>query len=103
MNELAGQIVAIVGASSGIGHAAARDAAAQGAAVVMLSRTQSRLDAAAQSVPGARAIAMDMLDRDAVARTIGAVGAIDHLVLTAVADELGQRARIAALTPEQFE
>jgi NAD(P)-dependent dehydrogenase (short-subunit alcohol dehydrogenase family) len=103
MTALAGQTVAIVGASSGIGLAVARLAASRGARVAMLSRSQGRLDAAAATVPGARAIAMDMLDRAAVDRAIGGLGRIDHLVLTAVADELASKAPIAAITPEQVE
>jgi len=104
---LAGRSVAIVGASSGIGLAVAQLAAARGARVAMLSRSRARLDAAAATIPGARAIAMDMLDRAAVDRAIGELardsGQIDHLVLTAVADELASKATIAAITPEQVE
>jgi NAD(P)-dependent dehydrogenase (short-subunit alcohol dehydrogenase family) len=104
MSELAGKTVAIVGASSGIGLAAAKAAALQGAALIMLSRSEAKLAEAAKSVPGtARAIAMDMLDRAAVDRTIASIGAIDHLVLTAVADELKQRAGITDITAEQVE
>ncbi|WP_437933616.1 SDR family oxidoreductase [Sorangium sp. So ce341] len=104
MSELSNQTVVVVGASSGIGLAAARAAAARGAHVVMLSRSQSRLDEAAESVTGTRrAIAMDMLDPGAVDRVIGSIGAVDHLVLTAVADELASRAPIGAMTGEQVE
>ena len=52
MSELSSQTVAVVGASSGIGLAAARAAAARGARVIMLSRSQARLDEAAASVTG---------------------------------------------------
>jgi NAD(P)-dependent dehydrogenase (short-subunit alcohol dehydrogenase family) len=70
----------------------------------MLSRTQAKLDAAAQTLPGTpRAIAMDMLDAGAVDRVIGGLARIDHLVLTAVADELASRAPIGSLTNEQLE
>ncbi|WP_437949495.1 SDR family oxidoreductase [Sorangium sp. So ce296] len=104
MSELSNQTVMVVGASSGIGLAAARAAAARGASVVMLSRSRSRLDEAAESVIGTRrAIAMDMLDPGAVDRVIGSIEAVDHLVLTAVADELASRAPIGAMTGEQVE
>ena len=52
MSGLSGQTVAVVGASSGIGLAVARLAAEREAAVVILSRTRKRLEAAARSVKG---------------------------------------------------
>ena len=104
MSALAEKTVVIVGASSGIGLATARAAAQAGARVVMLSRSQARLDEAAKTVPGqVRALAMDMVDRPAVDRIIGSIGPIDHLVLTAVADELACRAPIAVLTDDQVD
>lgn len=105
MSELSKQVVLVVGASSGIGLAAARAAASRGAHVIMLSRSQSRLDEAAESVTGGtrQAIAMDMLDPGAVDRVMGSIGAVDHLVLTAVAGELASRAPISELTGEQVE
>ncbi|WP_437853498.1 SDR family oxidoreductase [Sorangium sp. So ce363] len=108
MSELSSQTVAVVGASSGIGLATARAAAARGARVILLSRSQARLDEAAASVTGGttRAVAMDMLDAAAVDRAmavIASIGGIDHLVLTAVADELASCAPIRALTAEQVE
>jgi NAD(P)-dependent dehydrogenase (short-subunit alcohol dehydrogenase family) len=104
MSELAMRRVAIVGASSGIGLAAAHAAAHAGAEVIMLSRSQAKLEEAATSVAGStRAVAMDMLDRAGVDRALASIGAIDHLVLTAVADELKQRARVTDITTEQVE
>jgi NADP-dependent 3-hydroxy acid dehydrogenase YdfG len=89
MNELKKQTVAIVGASSGIGLATAKAAASLGAKVILLSRSQAKLEEAAKTVQGtAHAIAMNMLDQAAVERTIASIGAIDHLVLTAAGDEL---------------
>jgi NAD(P)-dependent dehydrogenase (short-subunit alcohol dehydrogenase family) len=75
----------------------------------MLSRSRERLEAAALGVraeaKGATVLAqpMDMLDRSAVDGVIGSLSTLDHLVLTAVADELGSRAPIAQLTNEQVE
>jgi len=99
------QTVAVVGASSGIGLAVARWAAARDAAVVMLSRSRERLERAAESVPGSsvRALVMDMLEREVVDSVIGSLGTIDHLVLTAVADELSSRAPVRELTNDQLE
>jgi NAD(P)-dependent dehydrogenase (short-subunit alcohol dehydrogenase family) len=108
MNDLRQRIVAIVGASSGIGLATAQAAAQQGATAIMLGRSQVRLDEAAKAVIGAetgtaRTIVMDMLDRAAVDSTIASIGAIDHLVLAAAGDELAWRARLTDLTNEQVE
>jgi NAD(P)-dependent dehydrogenase (short-subunit alcohol dehydrogenase family) len=104
MNKFANQTVAIVGASSGIGLATAQAVASEGATTIMLSRSQAKLDLAARSVTGeTQAVAMNMLDADAVNRVIGALDRIDHLVLTAVADELKQRSEISVITNEQVE
>jgi NAD(P)-dependent dehydrogenase (short-subunit alcohol dehydrogenase family) len=104
MAVLTTQTVAIVGASSGIGLAAAVAAAGEGARVVMLSRSQTKLEQAANAVSGQRrVIAMDMLDRTAVDRAIGSIGTIDHLVTTAVGDEYALFASIADLSTEQVE
>lgn len=104
MSTLTNQTVAIVGASSGIGLATARAAALLGAEAIMLGRSKERLEEAARAVQGtARTIAMDMLDRAAVDRTIASIGPIDHLVLTAAGDELASIGRITELTAEQVE
>jgi NAD(P)-dependent dehydrogenase (short-subunit alcohol dehydrogenase family) len=104
VNALTDQTVVIVGGSSGIGLAVARLAALRGAHAVILSRSPTKLDDAVRTVPGrATAIAMDMLDRDAVDRVMASLGAFDHLVLTAVAGELANRAAIGELTTVQVE
>jgi NAD(P)-dependent dehydrogenase (short-subunit alcohol dehydrogenase family) len=104
MPELMGQTVAIVGASSGIGLATAKACAAEGASVIMLSRSEEKLREAAKTLSGApRIAAMDMLDRPAVARVIASIGALDHLVLTAAAEENARRAPITELNVEQVE
>ena len=105
MSAFEKQTVVIVGASSGIGLATAQMAAAKGADVIMLSRSQAKLDRAAESVTGGsrRAMAMDMLDAAAVDRVMASIGALDHLVLTAVADELASKAPIGVMTNEQLE
>lgn len=105
MRGLTKQTVVVVGASSGIGLATAKAAASRGADVVMLSRSQAKLDEAAKTVTGGttRAIAMDMLDEAAVDRVMATIGPVDHLVLTAVANELGSSAAIRVLTNEQVE
>jgi NAD(P)-dependent dehydrogenase (short-subunit alcohol dehydrogenase family) len=106
-DSLEGRTVVVVGASSGIGLATARLSAALGATVFLLSRSQEKLDAALATLPRSpgtpRAIAMDMLDSRAVDTAFARIEGIDHLVLTAVADELRSRASIRDLTADQVE
>lgn len=104
MSALDGRRVVVVGGSSGIGLGAAQLAAARGANVTILGRSQPKLDGAMKTLPGAaQAIAMDMRAGDAVDRAMAQIGHVDHLVLTAVADELASKAPIAAITDEQIE
>jgi NAD(P)-dependent dehydrogenase (short-subunit alcohol dehydrogenase family) len=104
MSALGERKVVIVGGSSGIGLATARLCAARGARVAILSRSKSRLDDAARTIDGAVTVApMDMRDRAVVDAVFESLGAIDHLVLTAVADELASRAHVRDLTVEQVE
>ncbi len=53
MSELAGNVVAITGASSGIGEAAAKLLAASGAKVLLGARRHDRLEAIAQDIANA--------------------------------------------------
>jgi NAD(P)-dependent dehydrogenase (short-subunit alcohol dehydrogenase family) len=103
MPELAGGTIVIVGASSGIGLATANAASRQGARVAMLSRSRAKLEESAKRVQGARAIAVDMLDQAAVDRAMVSLGAIDHLVLTAVGDEYALFGRLTDITTEKVE
>lgn len=104
MSALAGQTVVIVGASSGIGLATARAAASEGAMVLMISRSREKLEAAAQTVAGNVTLAAaDMLDASAIRAAIASAGAIDHLVLTAVADEIPRIAPLSQLSLDQMD
>jgi NAD(P)-dependent dehydrogenase (short-subunit alcohol dehydrogenase family) len=103
-NLLKGQRVVVVGASSGIGLAAAQQAATAGADVVMVSRSIDKLRQAAAVVQGSpELVALDMLDARGVGETFAKLGPVDHLVLTAVADENKRRSPVHELTDEQFE
>ena len=66
--SLQGAHVAITGASSGIGEAAARAFAASGARVYAIARRAERLDALAAEVPGVEPVVLDVTDRHAVFR-----------------------------------
>jgi NADP-dependent 3-hydroxy acid dehydrogenase YdfG len=86
--DLSGQVVAITGASSGIGEATALAAAQAGAAVALAARRTDRIEALAERIAaaGGRAIAVptDVSDeahaRAFVQRTIADLGRLDVLV-----------------------
>lgn len=84
---LTGRRALVTGASSGLGLACAQALAAEGAAVVLASRSPERLDAAAATIPGAVPIAADVSSTDEVARLVvaaeAALGGIDILVANA--------------------
>jgi NADP-dependent 3-hydroxy acid dehydrogenase YdfG len=68
--SIAGKVVVITGASSGLGEAAARHLAAHGAAVVLGARRAERINALAAELIAAghkaRAVVTDVTDRDQV-------------------------------------
>jgi len=80
--SLAGRKVVVVGGSSGIGLATAAMARAQGADVIIASRSADKLKAAAVEI-GVKAITADVTNDDSVANLFRECGAIDHVVVTA--------------------
>lgn len=85
MSALAGKRVVVLGGSEGIGLATASAAIAEGASVVIASRSEEKLTrAAAELGPGARGVATDLAREEDVKRLFDAVGPFDHLVVTAV-------------------
>lgn len=70
---MAGKVVVVTGASSGIGEATAKLFAARGAHVVLLARNRERLETAAAAIRSAggkaTAYALDLADAGAVAET----------------------------------
>ncbi|HEV2975572.1 MAG TPA: SDR family NAD(P)-dependent oxidoreductase, partial [Solirubrobacteraceae bacterium] len=87
-NDLSGQIIAVTGASSGIGEATALACASAGAAVSLAARRKERIDELAERIvaDGGRAIAVqtDVSDEAQanafVQRTAAELGRIDVLV-----------------------
>ncbi len=75
-SNIAGKVVVITGASSGLGEAAARHLSAAGATVVLGARRVDRLNALAQDLQGrggtALAMATDVTDRNHVKRLVDA-------------------------------
>ncbi len=82
--KLDGSVVIVTGASSGIGAATARLAAARGARVVLAARREDRILDIAAELPDALAIRTDLLDPVQVGRLVDAVldrfGRVDVLV-----------------------
>ncbi|NJC70872.1 SDR family NAD(P)-dependent oxidoreductase [Planosporangium thailandense] len=82
--EIAGKVVLVTGASSGIGAATARLAAEAGARLVLAARRTDRIEALAKELPDAVAVTTDVTDPDQVRRAVraglDAYGRIDVLV-----------------------
>lgn len=80
---LAGQRVAVVGGSSGIGLAVARAARAAGAEVTILARDPARLDAAAHALGDVARQVMDAADDASVTAATAAIPTPDHVYFAA--------------------
>jgi NAD(P)-dependent dehydrogenase (short-subunit alcohol dehydrogenase family) len=81
--ELAGQTVAVIGGSSGIGLETARRARTEGADVILVGRNRDRLDRAARELGAERTAALDATDEDALAAFFrGLPAPIDHVMVT---------------------
>ena len=92
--SLEGRTILVVGASSGIGAATARMASGLGAEVVLASRTLPKLEAVRASLPrpeAARSVALDYLDPSSIDAALTGVAGIDHVLVSAVADENAKR------------
>jgi NADP-dependent 3-hydroxy acid dehydrogenase YdfG len=97
MSAITGKVVAVTGASSGIGEATARLMAERGAAVVLGARRKDRLDELAQDIRdrGGRAVAcaIDVTRREdlerLVDRAVTEFGRLDVLVGNAGISKIG--------------
>lgn len=105
MSKLQDKVALVTGGSSGIGLAAARRFAAEGAHVFITGRRAAELDRAAMAVgPNATAIqadTADLADIDRLYRTIGEKkGRLDILFANA---GVAERKMLDAVTPEHFD
>ncbi|MEA2496500.1 MAG: hypothetical protein QOJ29_4411 [Thermoleophilaceae bacterium] len=97
MSGIDGKVIAITGASSGIGEASARLLAARGARVVLGARRTDRLEALAARIRdaggSAAVVAVDVTRREdleaLVARAVGEFGRLDVLISNAGISKLG--------------
>ena len=80
---LDGKRVVVIGGGSGIGFAVARRAQEVGAEVVIASSRAANIDAAVGRLPGATGRIVDLRDEAGVADFFVALGAFDHLAITA--------------------
>jgi short-subunit dehydrogenase len=101
--EIDGSVVIITGASSGIGAATARAAAARGAHVVLGARRAGRLEQLAAELPGAIAVRTDVTVRSDLEALVQAAldrhGRVDVLVNNA---GQGLHAPLAEVRAEDF-
>lgn len=102
--DLTGRRALITGSSQGIGFALAQGLASAGAEVVLNGRDLAKLDQAAARIPGAKTLAFDATDHQAVRAAVDgfeqAHGAIDILVNNA---GMQHRAPLEDFPPEAFE
>jgi NAD(P)-dependent dehydrogenase (short-subunit alcohol dehydrogenase family) len=83
MGELQGQVVVVIGGSSGMGLETARRARAEGADVILTGRDPGRLKQAAADVGARDTVAFDATDAAALSHFFdGLPPTIDHLMLT---------------------
>jgi NAD(P)-dependent dehydrogenase (short-subunit alcohol dehydrogenase family) len=75
--------VVIVGGSSGMGLAIAKEAADVGAAVIIAGRSQGKLDEARRAISGdVTTHVVDLSDEGSVMKLFESIGSFDHLVVT---------------------
>lgn len=109
MAFLDGKVALVTGAGSGIGKATALKLAAEGAAVVAMSRTREEVETTAAQIEAAggraRAAVADVTDdagmKALVAETLGHFGRLDIVVANAGIN--GVWAPIETLTPEEWD
>ena len=82
---LAGQNILIIGGARDIGFAIANAIHEAGATPVIGARDLVKAREAAERIPGARAVSIDITDEDSIVRALDEVGPLDHIVTTASA------------------
>ena len=102
--SLAGKTALVAGASRGIGLAIAQEAARAGARTILAARSKDKLEANASALNQAgyeaRAIELDIANKDSIRRAADAAGEIDILINVSGTNI---RKRFADYTPEEYE
>ena len=84
MRKVDGKSYWLVGASEGLGRALALAMSKAGAEVIVSARSQDRLDALVEELPGpGRAVACDVTDQASVDAAMAAIGDVDGVVYLA--------------------
>ncbi|MGB5870690.1 MAG: SDR family NAD(P)-dependent oxidoreductase [Albidovulum sp.] len=78
--SFAGKTYWIIGASEGLGRALAHALKAAGAEVIISARNSARLESLSSELGGARAITLDVTNRQSVANAADQAGRIDGLI-----------------------
>jgi NAD(P)-dependent dehydrogenase (short-subunit alcohol dehydrogenase family) len=82
--RLSDKIVLVVGGGSGIGLAVAKQAHSEGASVIILGRSSTKLEQAKGLIgENVKVIATDIMDEAAISQAIAEIGAFDHLFISA--------------------
>ena len=83
--------VVIIGGSSGMGLAIAKEAADAGAVVTIAGRSQSKLDEASRAIAGdVTTYIVDLSDEGSVMKLFQSIGSFDHLVISGSSVKTGQ-------------
>jgi NAD(P)-dependent dehydrogenase (short-subunit alcohol dehydrogenase family) len=84
------QSVVIIGGSSGIGLAIAKEAVDAGADVTIAGRSQNKLDQARQAIAGdVTALTVDVSDEQSLKNFFKQIGGLDHLIVTGASVKTG--------------
>jgi short-subunit dehydrogenase len=93
--QIAGATVLLTGATGGLGQAIARGLEARGARLILTGRRKELLEPLAEEL-GARALVVDLSDRDGLDRLIEEAGEVDILIANAALPATGTLASFSA-------